>query len=113
MLGLLRNLLEEAGEFEWRSNAQRWVIFGETDYDRVFKTIFPDMDPFTSNYVGSLEILPGANVLEIGAGTGRTTVDLGLAAKVADMGGPWLLWSRLPLSPMLCERNASGKAWIT
>lgn len=83
----LRQLLLEAGEFEWRSNAQRWVIFGETDYDQVFQTVFPDTDAITREYIHGLPIPKGARVLEIGAGTGRATVDLGLAARVAKVGG--------------------------
>lgn len=86
-LSILRELLEEAGEPEWRSNAQRWVIFGETDFDRVFKAVSPDTDSFTLDYIRQLEIPQGARVLEIGAGTGRVTVDLGLAQRVADAGG--------------------------
>lgn len=87
MLGLLRELLEESGEFGWRANAQRWVIFGETDYDRVHRAIFPDIARTTRGFIESLEIPPGARVLEIGAGTGRATCDLGLARRVAEAGG--------------------------
>lgn len=87
LLGVLREILEEAGEFEWRSSAQRWVIFGETDYDQVFRTVFPDTDGLTEEYIRGLEIPRGARVLEIGAGTGRATCDLGLARRVAEAGG--------------------------
>lgn len=83
----LQRILTDAGEFEWRSNAQRWVIFNETNYDIVFNTVIPDVARVTRDYIESLEIPPGAAVLEIGAGTGRATVELGLADRVREAGG--------------------------
>lgn len=83
----LRQVLEDAGEFEWRSNAQRWVIFNETDYDTVFNTVIPDVARITREYIESLDIPPNGTVLEIGAGTGRATVELGLANRVGKAGG--------------------------
>lgn len=47
----------------------------------------PDMAQITTDYINQLAIPKGAKVLEIGAGTGRATFDLGLAAKVAQQGG--------------------------
>lgn len=87
VLAHLRSLLQEAGEFEWRSSAQRWVIFSETDYDTVFRRVIPDADRVSREFLDGLEIPPGAQVLEIGAGTGRVTVDLGLATRVGEAGG--------------------------
>lgn len=112
----LRNLLEESGEFEWRSNAQRWVIFGETDYDREFQTVLPDANRLTKEFVESLAIPPGARVLEIGAGTGRATFDLGLADRVAEAGGT--LVALEPCAALLsslrgkCDRAESGHVRI-
>lgn len=83
----LRQLLQESGEFEWRSNAQRWVIFGETDYDQVHRTVLPDDASISKGFIDRLTIPPWARVLEIGAGTGRATLDLGLARRVKEAGG--------------------------
>ncbi|CAB1128080.1 Methyltransferase type 11 [Candidatus Hydrogenisulfobacillus filiaventi] len=87
LLGRLRVLLEEAGEYAWRAEAQRWVIFAETDFDRIFNRIVPDVPAITRAYLDSLPLPPGAAVLEVGAGTGRVTFDLGLAARVRAAGG--------------------------
>ncbi|CAB1128601.1 putative Methyltransferase type 11 [Candidatus Hydrogenisulfobacillus filiaventi] len=87
VLARLRTLLETAGEFAWRTNAQRSVIFGEINYDDVFEAVFPDANRVTRAYVESLALPAGARVLEIGAGTGRMTFDLGLAERVAAVGG--------------------------
>ncbi len=78
MLSRLRNVLEEAGEFSWRANAQRWTIFGELDYDRVMATVAPDINERTSDYLKMLRFQPGMRILEVGCGTGRATIDLGL-----------------------------------
>ncbi|CAB1129805.1 Methyltransferase type 11 [Candidatus Hydrogenisulfobacillus filiaventi] len=87
VLNRLRAALEAAGEFAWRANAQRWVIFGETDYDRVFHAVNPDVQAVTRQALDQLVLPPGARVLEVGAGTGRVTFDAGLAERVAAAGG--------------------------
>jgi SAM-dependent methyltransferase len=84
VLSQLRALLERSGEFAWRADNQRWVVFAETDYDQAFARVFPDGDAQTKAYLHSLGIAPGMRVLEVGCGTGRVTVDLGLA----DLVGP-------------------------
>ncbi|MCY0885744.1 MAG: class I SAM-dependent methyltransferase [Firmicutes bacterium] len=87
LLADLRSVLEEAGEFAWRANAQRWVIFGETDYDAVYHRVLPTINADTRAFLDSLPLTAGAQVLEVGAGTGRVTFDLGLADRVAAVGG--------------------------
>jgi len=84
LLAILRRILSEAGEFQWRTDNQRWVIFGETDYDKIGGHVFPDANQNTREYLERLSLQSGMRVLEIGAGTGRTTVDLGLC----DLVGP-------------------------
>lgn len=87
VLQYVRGVLGEAGEFTWRSNAQRWVIFSETDYDGIYQRLLPDAERTSTEYIQSIEIPRGAKVLEIGAGTGRATFDLGLAARIAESDG--------------------------
>lgn len=84
ILELLRRILSDAGELKWRSENQRWVIFSETDYDKVFSKVFPDLNQITREYLERLSIQNGTRILEVGAGTGRATVDLGLC----DLVGP-------------------------
>lgn len=86
VLARLREILSDAGELRWRSDNQRWVIFAETDYDRVYGSVFPDVSNKTREYIGCLGLKEGMRVLEIGAGTGRVTVDLGLCDKVGPNG---------------------------
>lgn len=86
VLERLRRILEESGEINWRADNQRWVIFGETDYDQVFGRVFPDAGQQTRSYLESLGLQPGMRVLEIGCGTGRATVDLGLCDLVGPTG---------------------------
>lgn len=86
VLDRLRDILEEAGEFGWRSENQRWAIFDELDYDKVFSQISPGVNEQTRAYLEGLGLEPGMTVLEIGCGTGRATVDLGLAELVGPSG---------------------------
>lgn len=60
MLDRLRAILTGAGEFAWQADAQRWVIFGETDYDQVFATVFPDMERDTEAFLDAVP-LPGGH----------------------------------------------------
>jgi SAM-dependent methyltransferase len=78
VLEMKRRILSDAGELKWRTENQRWVIFSETDYDKVFKKVFPDFNSSTREYLERLGLQGGMRVLEVGAGTGRVTVDLGL-----------------------------------
>ncbi len=80
----LRSILTDAGEFDWRSNNQRWVIFSEADYDSLHGRIFPNARRNAGEYLERLGLKDGMRVLEVGCGTGRATVDLGLC----DMVGP-------------------------
>jgi ubiquinone/menaquinone biosynthesis C-methylase UbiE len=84
VLEMKRHLLSEAGELKWRTENQRWVIFSETDYDKVFSKVFPDFNSSTREYIDCLGLQSGMRVLEVGAGTGRVTIDLGLC----DLVGP-------------------------
>lgn len=86
VLERLRGILEESGELNWRSDNQRWVIFGETDYDKVFSRVFPDVNEQTRGYLEGLGLQAGMRVLEVGCGTGRVTVDLGLCDLVGPTG---------------------------
>jgi len=86
VLAILRGILSDAGELNWRSDNQRWVIFGETDYDRVYSQVFPDFNLKTREYLERLALRDGMKVLEVGAGTGRVTVDLGLCDMVGQHG---------------------------
>lgn len=86
VLAWLRDILSDAGELKWRSENQRWVIFGETDYDTVHRHIFPVTDKNERKYLERLGIQSGMRVLEVGAGTGRVTVDLGLCDLVGPTG---------------------------
>lgn len=78
----LARILNDSGELAWRANQQRWVIFHEMDYDEVFSRLSPDHKRNTKMYLDSLNIKPGFHVLEIGAGTGRITIDSGLCQRV-------------------------------
>ena len=84
MLILLRQVLGDSGELKWRSENQRWVIFGETDYDKIFSKVFPISNQRTRECLERLSLQNGMRVLEVGAGTGRATLELGLC----DLVGP-------------------------
>ncbi len=84
VLVLLRRVLSDAGELKWRSDNQRWVIFSETDYDNIHNLVFPNDNRNTRECLERLGLQNGMRVLEIGAGTGRATIDLGLC----DLVGP-------------------------
>ncbi len=84
VLAMLRRILSDAGELKWRSENQRWVIFSEADYDKIFGKVFPELSLRTREYLERLGLQKGMKVLEVGAGTGRVTVDLGLS----DLVGP-------------------------
>jgi ubiquinone/menaquinone biosynthesis C-methylase UbiE len=86
LLATLRKILNAAGEFAWRSDNQRWVIADETDYDQALDLVFPDSNRNTAEYLNRLGLRIGMNILEIGAGTGKTTVDAGLCRLVGSHG---------------------------
>lgn len=86
ILDQLRQVLESSGELAWRANQQRWVIFGELDYDAVVQQVAPDGNAETAAYLHRLGIERGGRVLEVGCGTGRATVDLGLCDLVGSDG---------------------------
>jgi SAM-dependent methyltransferase len=103
VLTRLRRILTDAGEFGWRADNQRWVIFGETNYDRIFNRVFPDLNRKTKAYLDGLGLQDGMKVLEIGAGTGRATVDLGLC----DLVGPGGSVVALDPTPALLQKLAA------
>lgn len=79
-------LLSQAGVGNWRVQQQRWTVFRQLDYDRVFRRLFPDIDAVTKSFLDELPWVPGARVLDLGSGTGRVTVDLGVAERVTPSG---------------------------
>lgn len=83
---LSRRLMEASGELKWRSRRQRWVRFHEIEYDRVGPIVFPDAGTENRRYLQNLPFPPAGHILEIGAGTGRATVDLGLARRLVPPG---------------------------
>jgi ubiquinone/menaquinone biosynthesis C-methylase UbiE len=78
----LREVLEQAGEFLWRSEQQRWVLFHQLDFDRVFAQLFPDAATRTEHFLSRLPLTKGLRILEVGAGTGRIIFDHGLFRRV-------------------------------
>ncbi len=109
MLEQLRRILEEAGELAWRANAQRWTIFGELNYDLVAARTMPDFNDRTIDYLNSVALRPGMKVLEVGCGTGRATIDLGLARRVGETGRVVALDpSRTLLERLEAKRQAAG-----
>ena len=78
----LERVLEESGELAWRANQQRWDIFRDLNYDTVFHVVAPDSDQATQDFLDLLTVKPGMRVLEVGAGTGRVSVDMGLYKRV-------------------------------
>ncbi len=86
ILAMLRRILSDAGELKWRSENQRWVIFSEMDYDKIFSKVLPRDNQNTREYLERLGLQSGMRVLEVGAGTGRATVDLGLCNLVGPDG---------------------------
>ena len=78
----MERILEESGELAWRANQQRWDIFRDMDYDTVFRVVGPDSDQATRTFLDLRPLKPGMQVLELGAGTGRVTVDMELYKEV-------------------------------
>ncbi len=78
----LHRVLEEAGELDWRANQQRWLIFHEMHYDTIIARLSPDTAPMTDRFLKWVDLQPGQSVLEVGAGTGRVTIEHGLYRRV-------------------------------
>lgn len=109
VLDQLRRILDRAGELSWRAEAQRWTIFGELNYDVVIARVFPDFNDRTRDYLSSVAVRPGMQVLEVGCGTGRVTVDLGLCERVGDSGRVVALDpSRTLLDRLEAKQKAAG-----
>ncbi len=82
----LTRVLEDSGELAWRANQQRWDIFRTMDYDAVFHRVGPDVDQATQAFLAAHPCQPDMQVLEVGAGTGRVCLDLGLYQQVGSGG---------------------------
>lgn len=109
MLAHLRRLLEASGEFAWRAEAQRWAIFGELNFDQVYPRVVPDAATPTVEFMDRLGIQSGMQVLEVGCGTGRATIDLGLYRYVGGRGRVVALDpSRAFLDQLEAKRRAAG-----
>jgi ubiquinone/menaquinone biosynthesis C-methylase UbiE len=105
VLDRLRLILDASGELAWRAEAQRWTIFDELDYDAVFSRVFPTQADATSQYLEMVEIPPGAELLEVGCGTGRVTLDFGLYQRVGKTGRVVALDPSRPLLDRLQQKR--------
>ncbi len=113
LLARLRFLLEASGELAWRADAQRWSIFGELDFDTVHPRVFPDAAHPTMEFLRRCEIRPGMQVLEVGCGTGRATIDCGLFQDVGNSGRLVALDpSRALLDRLEAKRQTAGIRYI-
>lgn len=109
VLDQLRRILDRSGELAWRAEAQRWTVFGELNYDEVAAKIFPGFNDRTRDYLSSVDLRPGMQVLEVGCGTGRVTIDLGLARQVGETGRVVALDpARTLLDHLEAKRKAAG-----
>lgn len=109
LLAQLRHVLEVSGEMAWRAEAQRWTIFGELDFDTVYPRVVPDAAIPTVAFLKQLDVGPGMQVLEVGCGTGRATIDLGLYRQVGETGRVVALDpARALLDRLEAKRRAAG-----
>ncbi len=115
VLAEIERVLEESGELAWRANQQRWDVFRTMDYDTVFNVVGPDSEQATRDFLDHLPIKPGMQVLEVGAGTGRVCVDLGLCERVLPGGQVVAVEPSAAMGAHLqdkCERRAISNVQI-
>ncbi|MDA8066594.1 MAG: methyltransferase domain-containing protein [Thermaerobacter sp.] len=78
----IRRLLEESGELSWRMQQQHLALFNELeDYDELVNRMFTTEPANTLDFIQFAGASAGSRILEVGCGSGRVTLNLGLYEK--------------------------------